>query len=130
MHVKRGLGEHEGAGIRDRGVGNAISSSNCGDTIRGGKRRATKVGLIVGVTRSVPVSSETDGSSIHGTSRLKKTLAINEGVLSDEGVGVVGSNRVGATKSMDGVGERINSISVVEGLSTQNLEEKSITHKG
>jgi hypothetical protein len=76
----------------------------------------------------VPVSSGI--GSVHGTSRLKETLAVNESVLADEGVGVVSGNGVGATESMDGVGERINGISVVEGLGTQNLEEEGVAHKG
>jgi hypothetical protein len=79
----------------------------------------------------VPVSSESSTSSgIHGTGTLKESLAVNEGVLSDEGAGVVSGNGVGTTESMDGVGEGVNGISVVEGLGTQNLEEESVAHKG
>jgi hypothetical protein len=104
------------------------AGGNGGDTIGGSKSGSAKVGLVVGVTRPVPVSSGIGG--VHGTSRLKETLAVNEGVLADEGVGVVSGNGVGSTESMDGVGERINGISVVEGLGTQNLEEEGIAHKG
>jgi hypothetical protein len=69
VHVKGGLSEHEGAGIRDGGVDMGVGT-NCGDTGGGvgGKGGTTKVGLVVGVSRSVPVSSE---YSIRGTGSLK-----------------------------------------------------------
>ena len=127
VHVQRGLSEHEGAGIRDGGVDVGVGTDG-GDTIGGGKSGSTKVGLVVGVTRSVPVSSA--AGSIHGTGSLEETLAVNEGVLSDEGAGVSMGNSIRSTESMDGVGEGVNGISVVEGLGTQNLEEEGVAHKG
>jgi hypothetical protein len=79
----------------------------------------------------VPVSSPSGRDlGIHGTGRLEETIGINEGVLSNEGVGVVLGDRVGSSESMDGVGKGIDSISVVERLSTEHLEKKGITHKG
>ena len=134
VHVQRGLSKHEGAGIRDRGV-HVVSGigTNEGSDTSGGvgdNLGSTEVGLVVGVTRSVPVSGQTNTSGIHGTSRLKETLAVNESVLADEGVGVSLSNGIRATESMDGVGEGVNGISVVEGLGTQNLEEEGVAHKG
>jgi hypothetical protein len=51
-------------------------------------------------------------------------------VLTDEGVRIMGSNSIRSTESMDGVGEGINGISVVEGLGTKNLEEEGIANKG
>jgi hypothetical protein len=107
--------------------------ANGGDTGGGvgGKGGTTKVGLIVGITRSVPVSSESNRSSIHGTGSLKETLAINEGVLADEGAGVSSiGNRFRSTEGMDGIGKGVNGISVVEGLGTKNLEEEGIANKG
>jgi len=133
VHVKGGLGKHEGAGIRDRGVDVGVSgtdkSSDTGGSV-GGKTRSTEVGLVVGVTRSVPVSGQTNRGSIHGTSRLKETLAVNEGVLADEGVGVVSGDGLRSSEGVDGVGEGINGISVVEGLGAKNLEEKGVANKG
>jgi hypothetical protein len=134
VHVKGGLSKHEGAGIRDRGV-DVVSgigtdkSSDTGGSV-GGKTRSAEVGLVVGVARSVPVSGQTNRGSIHGTSRLKETLAVNESVLADEGVGVVSGDGLRSSEGMDGVGEGINGISVVEGLGAKNLEEKGIAHKG
>jgi hypothetical protein len=131
VHVKGGLSKHEGAGIGDGGVGVGVSgtnkSSDSGGGV-GGKTRSAEVGLVVGVSGSVPVSSAV--GSIHGTSRLEETIAVNEGVLADEGVGVVSADGLRSSEGMDGVGEGINGISVVEGLGTQNLEEGSIAHKG
>ena len=134
VHVKGGLSKHEGAGIRDggidvvSGIGTDKSSDSGGGV--GGKTRSAEVGLVVGVTRSVPVSGQTNRGSIHGTSRLKETLAVNESVLADEGVGVVSSDGLRSSEGVDGVGEGIDGISVVEGLGAKNLEEKGIAHKG
>jgi hypothetical protein len=130
VHVQRGLSKHEGAGIGDGGVDVGVALTKGGNTSGsiGGKAGSTEVGLVVGVGGSVPVSGAV--GSIHGTSRLKETLAVNESVLADEGVGVVGSDGLRSSESVDGVGEGINGISVVEGLGTQNLEEKGVAHKG
>jgi hypothetical protein len=76
----------------------------------------------------VPVSGAV--GSIHGTSRLKETLAVNEGVLANERVRVVSTDGLRSSESVDGVGEGINGISVVEGLGTQHLEEEGVAHKG
>jgi len=132
VHVKGGLSKHEGAGVGNGGVSIGISGTNGGDTggSVGGKSGSTKVGLVVGVTRSVPVSGQTNRGSIHGTSRLKETLAVNEGVLADEGVGVVSGDGLRSSEGVDGVGEGIDGISVVEGLGAKNLEEKGIANKG
>jgi hypothetical protein len=108
------------------GIGTAKGGNTSGSV--GGKSGSTEVGLVVWVARSVPVSSAV--GSIHGTGRLKETLAINEGVLANEGVRVVSTDGVRSSESVDGVGEGINGISVVEGLGTQNLEEKGIANKG
>jgi hypothetical protein len=78
------------------------------------------VDFVVGVGRTVPVSSETGTrNEIIGTGILEKTLSIDVStrILSKSGR---------ATKGMDGVGKSIDGIRVVEGLSTKNLEQKSI----
>jgi len=130
VHVKGGLSKHEGAGIRDGGVKMGIDATKGGNTSGsvGGKAGTTEVGLVVGVSGSVPVSSAV--GRIHGTSRLKEALTVNESVLSDEGVGVVSTNGIRASEGVDGVGEGIDGISVVEGLGTQHLEEEGVAHKG
>ena len=72
--------------------------------------------------RTVPVSSEvTRDLGIKSTSILEKTTGINVGTR-------ILSNGSGTSKSMDSIGEGINGIGVVEGLSTKNLEKKSIAN--
>ena len=134
VHIQGGLGKHKGSGIRHRGVLDGVLSLGEGSDVGGGvggKMRSSHTRLVVGISRSVPVSSPSGRDlGIHGTGRLEETIGINEGVLSNEGVGVVLGDRVGSSESMDGVGKGIDSISVVERLSTEHLEKKGITHKG
>jgi hypothetical protein len=132
VHIQRRLGQNECAGIRDSGVvkvatGQILELSKDGvvDSIGSsnilGNSGATKVGLIVGVLGTIPVSSETRGDIIvKSTGILEQTTGINEGT----GISSDGS---GASESVDSVGESINGISVVEGLGTENLEQESIT---
>jgi hypothetical protein len=69
----------------------------------------------------VPVSSETGRDVlIHSTRVLEKTTSINVSTR-------VSSDGSGASESVDSIGESIDGISVVEGLSTEDLEEESIT---
>jgi hypothetical protein len=127
MHVKRGLRKDECSGIRDTRVilvrsdiSNKSSNISRGSD-RNRNRVTTKIHLIVRVGRSVPVSSETTiRDVIKSTSILEETTGINECTR-------VSSNRGRSTESMDGVRKSINGISVVERLSTKDLEEKSIT---
>ena len=82
VHVQRGLSEHEGAGIRDRGVDVGVTATKGGNTggSVGGKAGSTEVDFVVGVTRSVPVSGETIRNIIiKSSSIIKKTLSINIG---------------------------------------------------
>jgi hypothetical protein len=118
VHVQRGLREDEGTSIRDTRV--IVVRTTC-NTITG-NIGATEVDLVVRVGRTMPVSSSSEGN-IDSTSVLEKTLGINvgTGILSD------GS---GTTESMDSVREGIDGISVVEGLSTEDLEEESIASQG
>ena len=131
VHVQGGLGKHEGSGVRHRGVLDGVGS--LGETrgsSRSGKVRSTNSGLVVGVSRSVPVSSPSRRNvSIHGTGRLEKTVSINEGVLSNEGVGVSLGDSLRSSESMNSVGKSINGVGIVEGLGTEDLEKKGVADK-
>jgi hypothetical protein len=123
VHVQRGLREHKGTGIRDTRV---VKVGTIVITI---VRNiiATKVGLIVGIARSVPVPSEicvgTSRLVIKSTSILEKTTGINVSAR-------ISSDSSGTSESMDSVGKSINGISVVEGLSTKYLEKEGIASQG
>jgi hypothetical protein len=123
MHVQRGLRKHKGTSIRDTRVfkvGTIIVTIS-------GNIYTTKVGLIVRIGRTMPVSSETRiGASrliIKSTSILEKTTGINESTR-------ISSYGSGTSESMDGIRKSINGISVVEGLSTKHLEKESIASQG
>ena len=134
VHVQGGLGKHKGSSIRHRGVLKRVSLSSGGNTSDcvGGKSRSSKSGLAVGVSRSVPVSSPSvRDAGIHGTSRLEESLSVDEGVLSNERASSLSlGESLRSSEGMDSVGESINGIGVVERLSTEHLEKKSITDKG
>jgi hypothetical protein len=120
MHVQRGFREDEGTSIRDTRV---FFMSSLGKTITG-NIGATKVDLVVRVRRTMPVSSETYTTIVvKSTSVLEKTVGINVGTR-------ILSNGSGATESMDSIRKSINGISVVEGLSTEDLEQESIASQG
>ncbi|MCJ7801973.1 MAG: hypothetical protein MUP82_06410 [Candidatus Marinimicrobia bacterium] len=100
--------------------GGNVSGGTSGD--RDGT--TTKVGLIVGVGGTVPVSSETSIKlHVKSTGILEEATSINVSTR-------VSSNGSGSTESMDSVGEGINGISVVEGLGTKDLEQKGIASQG
>jgi hypothetical protein len=101
VHVEGSLGEHEGAGIGQVGASG-------GSTI--GVEDSASTG-------SLPVLSGINASrdeGVGGTGHL-------EDITGDKGIGAGGLS--GATKDVDGRGESINGIGVVEGLGTENLEE-------
>ena len=119
VHVKRGLRENECTGIRDtrvfkvRLIKSVYRNSN-----------TTKINLIVGVRRTVPVSSVALRSvSIQSTSILEETTCINVCTR-------VGSYGRRTSESMDSVRKSINGISVVERLGAKNLEKESIASQG
>jgi hypothetical protein len=60
---------------------------------------------------------------------VKSTGILEETTSIDVSTGIV-SDRSGASESMDSIGEGIDGIGVVEGLSTENLEEESIASQG
>jgi hypothetical protein len=127
VHIQRGLREDEGAGIRDTRVVEVATRllERSNDRRREtsgvqGDLVASKIDLIVRIGGTVPVSSEIIRDVIIQSTRiLEETTSINVSTR-------VLSKGSGATESMDSVGESINGISVVEGLSTEDLEEESI----
>jgi hypothetical protein len=85
---------------------------------------SANVGLVVRVGRTVPVSSPVLGEiRINGTSVLEETLGINVSTG-------ISSNGLRTSESVDSVRKSINGISVVEGLSSKNLEKESIASQG
>jgi hypothetical protein len=131
VHVQRGLRKHEGTSIRDTRVilvGTRLSkgSSNISRETSGVQLDSitTKVGLIVGVAGSVPVSSETSRRDIIQSTRiLEKTTGINVSTR-------ISSYRSGTSEGMDSIGKSIDGISGVEGLSTKHLEKEGIASQG
>jgi hypothetical protein len=127
VHIQRGLREDEGAGIRDTRVilvtARLLKRSNDRSREPSGVQRdlvASQIDLIVRIGGTMPVSSETMGGNVvKSTSVLEKTTGVNVSAG-------ISSNRLRTSESVDSVGESINGISVVEGLSTEDLEEESI----
>jgi len=108
VHVKGSLGEHEGAGIGDEG---ALVNTALG----------TEGYIIIGTRGGIPLSSICN-IRIISTGHLEKTRCVDETVLA--------SGLLGSTESMDGVGEGINAVSVVEGLGTKSTVEDTTGIKG
>jgi hypothetical protein len=127
MHVQRGLREDKGASIRDTRVilvrSRLLKRRDDGSRETSGVQRdsiASHVDLIVRIGGTVPVSSETMSRDVvKSASVLEKTTCVNVSAG-------ISSNRLRTSESVDSVGESIDSISVVEGLGAEDLEEKSI----
>jgi hypothetical protein len=111
VHVKRGLGKNESAGIRNTGSGSRMS----------------KVGQVV-VCRSRSILSKLPPRSATGSSILSSGISEET-----RGVDVSSSSRVdnGVVRSEghNRVGKSINGISVVEGLSTKEAVKNSSSFK-
>ena len=107
VEVKSGLGEHEGASIRNGGTNRGI----VGDE---GALVDTSIG---------PLSSGR-GSSV----LILSTRHLEEARGVDEAVGA--TNVLGTTKSVDGLGEGIDGVRVVEGLGTERAEKHGGGVKG
>ncbi len=105
VHVEGGLGEHEGAG-----VGQSRTSGNTISRIENSAGRPVLVGV-----------HDTTRDGISGTGHLEDTTG-------DKGVGARGLG--GATENVDGRGEGINGVGVVEGLDTEDLEEDRVGLEG
>ena len=97
VHVEGGLSEHEGAGIRNTGAKG------------GGGGEGGEVGGGV-----LPLGRDLD---VRGTSHLEEARGVDELVAA----GTAGLGR--AAEGVDGVGEGIKSIRVVEGLGAEGAEE-------
>ena len=110
VHIQRGFSQNEGTSIRDSGVlfmtvGSQVlelgkdGRSKVGGGSRLGNSGTTKVGLIVRVGRTVPVSSESRRNIvIKGTSVLEQATGINVRTR-------ISSNRCRAAKSMIALGK-------------------------
>ena len=110
MHVNGGLGQNEGSGVREgrlllSAIDTEVSSGS------GGSGGPEVVGAAGG-----------SGSDIISTSLGKEAAGI------DEAVGA--ADRVRAAKSVDGVGQGVNGVGVVEGLSTEQLEQQVFSAEG
>jgi hypothetical protein len=112
VHVKRGLRENEGSGIRDT----RVLIGDVGESTIGG----SKVWLVISIVRTIPVSSETSKLRI-----IKSTGIVEKTISIDVRTGIT-SKSSGTSESMDSVGESIDGIGVVEGLSTEDLEEDRV----
>jgi hypothetical protein len=127
MHIQRGLREDECAGVRNTRVilvsTRLLEGSNDRSRETSGVQGnfvTSKVHLIVRIGGTVPVSSETMSRDVvKSASVLEKTTCVNVSAG-------ISSNRLRTSESVDSVGESIDSISVVEGLGAEDLEEKSI----
>ena len=108
VHVEGGLSEHEGAGIGDEG---ALVGAGLG--LEANVRRASGV---------VEPSSGVGHVGIIGTGHLEETRGV------DEARGTTGL--LGATESVDGVGESIDRVRVVEGLGTKSAVEDTTGIEG
>ena len=106
VHVKGSLSEHEGAGIR-------YVRSSVGARINGIKY----------VTSAFPTGKVSATKSGVGSNKAIKSASHLEDATTNEGIFARGLSL--ATKDMDSRGKRINGISVVEGLGSENLEEGS-----
>ena len=108
VHVKSGLGKHEGAGIRHKGAlvacATLVGEGDIGEGVGGPDASGRHVG------------------SIGTTSHLEEAGGVDKA----SGTG----NLLGATESVDGVGESINGVGVVEGLGAESAVEKTTRIEG
>jgi hypothetical protein len=112
---ERSLSEDESAGIRyTRVLVGRIGVVNVSST------SATHVGLgVVLSIRLITLTPPVSIGNIESASLVEETRAINERAR-------VVSNSIVATEGVDSIGKSINSVSVVEGLSTKNTVEKLV----
>ena len=107
VHVKGGLGEHEGAGVGHVGAVDWLSRTTVERSV------SARAPLLVGIEAGVVV---------HGTSLLEETRGV------DESGGTGGL--LGTSEGVDGVGESINGVRVVEGLGAQSAVKHAGTVQG
>ena len=111
VHVKCGLGENEGAGVGQSGLlagGNTEVAGVAGGAGRGGPE--------------VAGAASGSASDIIGTGLGKQAADVNDTVGSRHGVR--------AAERVNGVGEGIDGIGIVEGLGAEQLEEKAAGIEG
>ena len=114
VHIEGGLGEHEGAGIGDEGAGVVTTLGEGGQgTTAGGP-----VTLVVG-------SAGRDRDTGRG---VLSTSQVEEARGGDERVGASLGSR--GAEGVDGVGESVDRIGVVERLGTQCVEEDGAGGQG
>jgi hypothetical protein len=114
MEVKRSLGKNESAGIGDTRViiGNIIVERVSASHIA--------LGVVLGVAiRSVTLTPPISAGNINSASLVEETRTVNE-----RAGGI--SNSIVAAECVDSIGKSIDSIGVVEGLSTKNAVEKLV----
>jgi len=102
VHVKGRFGEHKSAGIRDT-RGGVVDKGGVSTDAQGSP------GIV------------TTSGDIHGSRVIEETRAINE---------VASRSGLFTTKRHDGVGEGVNPVSVVEGLSTEGAVEVGTSRQG
>jgi len=100
VHVEGGLGENEGAGVRD------------------GRAECIRLRATLGSNMGSSVLPLGDSSDIISTRILKEARAI------DELVGTLSRGRT--TEGVDRVGKRVNRVGVIEGLGTEHVEENGV----
>ncbi len=116
VHVKRSLSEDERAGIRNSRGGS--SSGEVGEVVVGSG------GLVV--AKLPPRGSISGGSDIGGTGISEEAGGVDVGV----GVGRSSNNGVVRSEGHNGVGEGIDGVGVVEGLSTEEAVKDGSGLKG
>jgi hypothetical protein len=112
VEVKRSLGKNESTGIRYTRVLVRDSAAKTG----------SKVGLVITSAvsaREVALLPPVNVGDIDSTGFIKETRAVDEGASSL-------GNSIVSTESMDSIGKSINSVSVVEGLSTKKSVQKLV----
>ena len=108
VHVEGGLGEHEGAGVRQSGL------------LAGGD---TEVALVAGGVGS-------GGPEVASAGRRGVISAGLGEEAADIDHAVFAADRVRAAKRVNGVGQGIDGVGVVEGLGAEQLEEKAAGIQG
>jgi len=111
VHVEGGLGEDERAGVRYVGFD--------------GARARGKVGLRVRVVAAPLCAARV---AVHSAGGLEKTGGIDESLVVT--VQALRRDRVGAAERVDGVGEGIDGVGVVEWLGTEGSVEELVALEG
>jgi len=119
VELERSLGEHEGASVRHVGLGGALGDGEvrAGEEVRGASLRGLVPHLIVD-----------DARAVNGAGGLEEAGRIDEAVV--DAARAASGDGLRTAKRMDGVGERINRVGVVEGLSAEGAVEHGVAVEG